>query len=90
MTTPARYRALKWFHDHEALGPDEVFTRKPPTTRMHRLMAKDGHVALVPVGQFGFSKWVLTPEGRRVLEEQPSVRRRSLPRIHKAKEDASL
>jgi hypothetical protein len=82
MATSARYRALQWFLDHEESGPDEVFNRKPPTTRMRRLMAKDGEVIRLPIGQFGYQKWILTPLGREVLQTKPTRRRRSLPRIH--------
>jgi hypothetical protein len=76
MTTSARYRALQWFHDHEALGPDGVFGRKPPTTRMRRLMAKEGEVYRIPVGQFAFGKWLLTPQGREKLDAKPLPRKK--------------
>jgi hypothetical protein len=83
MTTPARYKALKWFLDHEELGPDGVFSRRPPSARMRRLMAKDGQVYRIPVGQFAYQQWRLTPEGREELQKQPLPRshRRCLPRI---------
>jgi hypothetical protein len=68
MTTPARYRALQWFCDHEEHGPDAVIARKPPTTRMRRLMEKEGEVDHEPVGQFKYRKWVLTPAGREKLK----------------------
>jgi hypothetical protein len=87
MTTPARYYALQWFLDHEAIGPDSVFGRKPPTTRMIRLMARSGEVVRLPIGQFEMGKWLLTAHGREVLQNKKKIRRRSLPRIH-AKEDA--
>jgi hypothetical protein len=70
MTTTARYNALKWFADHERLGPDGVLGRDPPSARMRRLMAKEGHVYRLPVGQFEYQKWLLTPEGREVLEQK--------------------
>jgi hypothetical protein len=89
MPTPARYYALQWFFDHEEHGPNGVFGRKAPSARMRRLMAKQGEVMRVPLGQFDYQVWRLTPQGREVLEGRPKVRRRSLPRIHKAKEDAS-
>jgi hypothetical protein len=85
MPSPARYRALQWFRDHEALGPDGVFNRKPPSGRMRNMMAADGQVAKEPVGQFKYQRWLLTAKGREVLEAKPAVRRRCLPRIRKAK-----
>jgi hypothetical protein len=87
MTTPARYRALQWFLDHETLGPDGVFGKKPPSARMVRLMVNEGQIMRLPLGQFKYGKWLLTKQGRDVLNSKPQVRRRSLPRIH-AKEDA--
>lgn len=69
--TPARYDALKWFLDHEMLGPDSVLTRPAPTARMRRLMAKDGDVVRLPLGQFEMNKWRLTPQGRTALLQRP-------------------
>jgi hypothetical protein len=89
MPTPARYYALQWFFDHEELGPDAVFNRKPPSGRMRKLMAHEGQVSRLSVGQFKYEKWRLTPQGREVLESKPKVRRRCLPRIHKAKEETA-
>jgi hypothetical protein len=88
MPSAARYYALQWFFDHEALGPDGVFNRKPPSARMRKLMLLEGQVDRVSVGQFRYGKWRLTAKGREALENRPKVRRRCLPRIHKAK-DAS-
>ena len=83
MPTPARYYALQWLLDHEVLGPDGVFDRKPPSARMRRLMAQEGDVYRLPVGQFNYQQWRLTPQGRdKLLQKKPRVRRRSLPRIH--------
>jgi hypothetical protein len=80
MPTPARFYALQWFHDHEAHGPDSVIGRRPPTTRMRRLMLKEGEVENQPVGQFKFRKWRLTPAGREKLQTKPPPRRsRSMP-----------
>jgi hypothetical protein len=80
MTTPARYRALQWFLDHEVLGPDAVLLgRKPPSTKMRRLMAREGQVIRLPLGQFEYQKWLLTPLGRETLQRKP---RRGLPRLH--------
>lgn len=80
MLTPARYYALQWFSDHEALGPDGVFGRKPPSARMRRLMAKEGQVIRLPIGQFEYQKWLLTPQGREALAAKPPPRRsRSMP-----------
>ena len=77
MPTSARFYALQWFADHEALGPDGVFGRKAPSTRMRRLMAKEGEVENEPVGQFKYLKWILTPAGREKLQAKPPPRRRS-------------
>lgn len=84
MPSPARYNALQWFFDHEAQGPDGVFTRRPPSARMRRLMAKQGELIRLPIGQFEYQKWLLTDKGREVLagRPQPKGRRRRLPRIY--------
>jgi hypothetical protein len=83
VVTRTRYYALQWLLDHEVLGPDGVFDRKPPSTRMRRLMAQEGDVFRLPVGQFNYQQWRLTPQGRDKLLQKPKVRRRrSLPRIH--------
>jgi hypothetical protein len=81
MPTPARYYALQWFYDHEILGPDGVFSRKPPSGRMRKLMAQEGQVIRLPLGQFDYQKWRLTPLGLEVLQNKPEPKtRRSLPR----------
>jgi hypothetical protein len=67
MPTPARYIALQWFADHEALGPDAVFQRKPPSARMRHMMAQEGEVMRLPIGQFEYQKWLLTDKGREIL-----------------------
>lgn len=64
--TKARRLALQWFADHER-EPLSVLMADKPTPRMRRLMVKEGHVARIPVGQFGFDKWVLTYAGREAL-----------------------
>jgi hypothetical protein len=71
MPTPARYRALQWFHDHETLGPDGVFGGRPPSTKMRRLMARQGEVVRLPIGQFNYQRWLLTAKGREVLAAKP-------------------
>lgn len=88
MPTSARYYALQWFFDHEALGPNGVFGRKPPTSRMRKLMEEEGHVAKEPVGQFKFQRWLLTAKGREALQAKPAVRRVRLPRVRKTKLEA--
>jgi hypothetical protein len=50
-------------------------------------MVNEGQIMRLPLGQFKYGKWLLTKQGRDVLNSKPQVRRRSLPRIH-AKEDA--
>ena len=76
MTTLARFRALQWFFDHEARGPDSVFNQKPPSARMRRLMSQEGQVIRLPIGQFEYQKWLLTPKGREALQTKPPPRRR--------------
>jgi hypothetical protein len=76
MPTACRYRALQWFLDHELLGPDGVFDRRPPSAKMRRLMADEGQVVRLPTGQFGYQKWLLTALGREVLQSKPPPRRR--------------
>lgn len=71
MTTRARFRALAWFADHEALGPDGVFDRRPPTNRMRKLMVREDQVMPAPIGQFKYQQWRLTPHGRAVLANKP-------------------
>jgi hypothetical protein len=75
--TPARYAALQWFLDHEMLGPDAMLRRKPPSARMRRLMAEDGQVSRLRLGQFALGKWSLTPQGRAVLKAKPARKRRT-------------
>lgn len=75
MPTSARWYALQWFSDHEKGGPDAVLTRKAPSTRMRRLMVRNGQVERRPIGQFNFQAWVLTPEGREMLLKKPKARR---------------
>lgn len=70
MPTRARFYALQWFCDHEEQGPDAVFNRKPPTTRMRKLMAKENQVTRQSVGQFKYQQWRLTPQGREVLAKK--------------------
>jgi hypothetical protein len=62
---------LQWFFDHEQGGPDAVLTRKPPSARMRRLMAKEGDVSKLPIGQFDYQRWRLTDAGLKVLQAKP-------------------
>jgi hypothetical protein len=79
MVTRSRYIALKWFADHEAKGPDEVFRRRPPSARMRGLMLKEGDIQRDDVGQFKYGRWLLTPQGRDKLQAEPlpKTKRRS-------------
>jgi hypothetical protein len=79
MTTAARLKALQWFYDHEVGGPNAVFDRRPPSTKMRRLMAKEGEVIKLPIGQFEYFQWRLTPHGREVLGTRPKRRRKLKP-----------
>ena len=88
MTTPARYKALKWFFDHEELGPDGVFTRRPPSARMRKLMAQEDQVFRIPVGQFAYQQWRLTEKGREILASQPPPRGRTRCLPRRLREDA--
>ena len=85
MTTPARYRALQWFLDHEVLGSTGVFFRTPPSARMRRLMARQGDVYRLPIGQFELYQWRLTEQGRQVLLAKPPTR----PRGRRTKTDTA-
>jgi len=77
MTTPARYRALQWFADHEeADGKTDMLFVKPPTAKMRRLMATDGLVIRLPLQHFGHEGWLLTPKGREVLANRKRRRGR--------------
>jgi hypothetical protein len=85
MPTSARYHALQWFLDHETFGPDSVIRRRAPTTRMRRLMLKEGELTNEPVGQFKYYKWMLTPKGREALAAKPPKRRsRRMPDADRA------
>jgi hypothetical protein len=64
--TPARYRALQWFADHDA-DPLSVLLAPKPSRRMINLMLQDGHLERRPVGQFGHARYLLTEEARRLL-----------------------
>jgi hypothetical protein len=79
MTTTARYRALQWLFDHEVLGRTEMLMRTPPSTKMRRLMAREGQVFRIPVGQLEHYQWRLTPLGREVLQAKPKAKRRRPP-----------
>jgi hypothetical protein len=39
--------------------------------KMRRLMAREGQVFRVPVGQFNYDRWLLTDEGRGLLANKP-------------------
>lgn len=79
MPTPARFHALQWFADHEDLGRTAMLTRTPPSTKMRRLMAKEGQAVRIPVGQLDHYQWRLTPLGRETLAKKPPPRKRSAP-----------
>ena len=74
MTTPARYRALTWFRDHEA-EPTAVLMRKRPSTRMRKLMEQDGQVRREAVDQFKFERWLLTDKGAQLLTAREERRK---------------
>lgn len=74
MTTPARYRALAWFRDHEA-EPTAVLMRKRPSTRMRKLMEQDGQVRREAVDQFKFERWLLTDKGAQLLTAREERRK---------------
>jgi hypothetical protein len=64
MTRNRRY-ALLWFADHDA-DPTSVLLRHPPSTRMHRLMRREGELD---------EYWHLTEIGKRALEGAAQGRR---------------
>jgi len=49
MTTPARWRALHWYADHE-INVNAVMGRPQPSTRMRNLMLIEQQLDRVPVG----------------------------------------
>lgn len=55
--TPARKRALAWFALHDE-DPTAVLLGTPPSTRMHRLMRKEGQLD---------DGWHLTEAGKRAI-----------------------
>jgi hypothetical protein len=65
----ARFRALQWFKDYER-DPASLLMRTKPSTRMRRLLANDGLVMRVPVGQFGYQRWLLTDQGQDLLNNK--------------------
>jgi hypothetical protein len=68
VTTPARYRALQWFADHEQ-DPTSVLLGPRPTVRMSRLMSREHQVMVVPPG-----RWILTGLGINALAKRPKKR----------------
>jgi hypothetical protein len=66
MTTPARYRALRWFADHEA-DPLSVLLRRRPSVRMRNLMEREHQLVRIALGQFNHHRWLLTGMGEQVL-----------------------
>lgn len=72
--TTARYRALQWFADHER-DPLSVLLTAKPSTKMRRLMAREGQVFRVPVGQFNYDRWLLTDAGRAALAARKQRRK---------------
>ncbi|WLB24917.1 hypothetical protein QIH85_23850 [Bradyrhizobium japonicum] len=72
--TTARYAALQWFADHER-DPLSVLMAAKPSTKMRRLMAREGQVFRVPVGQFNYDRWLLTDAGRAALASRPKGRK---------------
>ncbi len=72
--TARRYKALKWFYDHDVVGPDYVLTQTPPTARMRNLMAREHQVMRLPVGH-RLDKWLLTTHGIEALLRKGERRR---------------
>src|ERR1700751_2093820 len=69
MTSPARYRALRWFADHEA-DPLSVLSRKRPSVRMRNLMEREHQLVRIALGQFNHHRWLLTGMGEQVLADK--------------------
>src|ERR1700693_15637 len=69
MTTPARYRALRWFADHQA-DPLSVLLRKRPSVRMRNLMEREHQLVRIALGQFNYNRWLLTGMGEQVLADK--------------------
>src|ERR1700752_4925486 len=69
MTSPARYRALRWFADHEA-DPLSVLLRRRPSVRMRNLMEREHQLVRIALGEFNHHRWLLTGMGEQVLAEK--------------------
>jgi hypothetical protein len=81
MTTPARWRALHWYADHE-INVNAVKGRPQPSTRMRNFMLIEQQLDRVPVGAFGHHRFVLTAAARGLLERKGKrqAKRRSCDR----------
>lgn len=64
--TPARKRALQWFHDRGAVGWFRI-SENPPSDAMMRKMFADGQLEKINKGDFKLVLYALTDKGRRAL-----------------------
>jgi hypothetical protein len=65
LTTARRYAALAWFANHEADPTAMLFVQRP-TTKMYRLMLREGHLIRLPNDH-----WILSAAGREILAQRP-------------------
>lgn len=75
MTSSARWTALRWFRDHE-IDINAVAGRRRPSSRMWRLMIREGQLDKRPVGSFGHARFVLTDAGKQLLASRRRARAR--------------
>lgn len=65
MVTTARWRALRWFADH-AVDINSVMGRRMPSTKMRRLMIRDGQLKGEQIA-FDGKRFTLTESGQALL-----------------------
>ena len=58
--SPARWRALAWFGDHER-DVNAVLGRRLPSVRMRNLMIRERQLERIAIGSFGQAIFILTP-----------------------------
>jgi hypothetical protein len=84
--TPARKYALRWFAEHEQ-DPTSVLLKRAPSTKMHRLMARQMQLdpwtwRLTPEGRAALAQCQQRPHNPRQVKQRPrrAVRLKSLPK----------
>jgi hypothetical protein len=69
MPTTTRWRALRWFADHDR-DVNAVMGRRMPSTRMHTMMIREGQLLREPVGSFEHYRFKLTEAGHELLRSK--------------------